>query len=294
MKRIEDFFAPCLEMLTWGEIKTTLLLSFATARRTARAIFSMFWWVILAVFSIFTFIGLSASGVLKDFSLLKTHLQGKPLMGISVLSERLQDFLSVYSFSKGTSLAHLLPGLALMLVVFFAGVVAVLMVRPAREAKDTRYLSFYLNSYFHVLYAFPVSWLVYYLSNTVWHLALFFFFDSEPSWNNYKRSIWTAFNVFVRFLPFIFFVYLLLSVYVILGFLLAGGLVALSAYVTSVLAQINVWLELLGYFGVSAVVMPLLWGLFVVSLMPIAISNTLYIKVTSRFKELFPQEFSEG
>lgn len=293
MKKIEAFFAPCLELLTWGEIKITLLLSFATARRTSKVLFRMFWWAILVIFSVFSFIGLQGSGVLRDFSLLKSHLQGNPLMGFSVFSERVLDILSVYSFSRGTSLAHFLPALALLLVVFFAGVIAALMVRASREAKDTRYLAQYLNTYFHVLYAFPVSWFVYYLSTTVWHLSLFFFFDGEPSWQSFKKSIIDAFNLYVRFLPFIFFLYLLLAVYVAFGFILASGVLALSVYLVGVFAQINLWLELVGYVGIFAASLPLVWGLFVVSLMPLAISNTLYIKVTSRFKELFSQTSSE-
>jgi len=257
-------------------------------------LFGMFWWAILTIFSVFTFIGLRSSGVLRDFSLLKAHLQGNPLMGFSVFSERLLDFLSVYSFSRGTSLAHFIPALALVLVVFFAGIVAALMVRSTREAKDMRYISQYLNMYFHVLYAFPFLWLVYYFSNTVWHLSLFFFFDSEPSWQSLKRSFIDAFNAYVRFFPFIFFVYALLAVYVAIGFIVASGLLALTVYLVSVFAQINVVLELLGYVGIFAASLPLVWGLFVVSMMPLAISNTLYIKVNSRFRELFSQIPNEG
>lgn len=293
MKKIETFFAPCMELLAWGEIKTTLLLSFATSRRTAKALISMFWWAILLIFGVFSYIGLASSGVLRDFSQLKTHLQGNPLMGFSVFGERASEFIAVYSLERANTLAGFLPIFALALVVFFAGVVAILITRSSREAKDMKYLASYLNSYFHVLYAFPILWLMYYISSSVWHLTLFFFFDSAPTWNNLRRAMRDAVNAYVRFLPFLFFVYGLFYLYVVVGFVLVGLLLAGAVYCASLFADAGLLLELVGYAIVFFTSLPVIAGLLVVMLMPIAISNTLYVKITTRFRELFSTEGNE-
>ena len=299
MNDIKKFFSPCMQMLTWGEVKNTVLLSFATSRRTFRLVLSIFWWIPTILFG-----GL----VVLAGAMLFSHGKSLDLNNVWLaFIAKMQNVSFLQSFSYSAP-ALFFGALALLLIVFLFSVIALVLMRSSREAKDWKYVASILGQYHHVFAAFPLyllslgftaalSQIFFFLPlgssfSMMWYFFLLFFFDGSPTSENFWASWKKGVYLVAKFLPLIFFVDCIISALIlasILSFALFFGLVG---FLMSLLPVFTMAAGIVGSVIAVVAILGLVWLLPSVCFVQMAIANTLYSKLTTRFKELFPEQLA--
>lgn len=263
MKRVKHFFAPCMELLTWPELKSTFLFSVAAARQGFRLFITHLWWLFPIIFVMLAAINQTIMPILSKFKFFD-------VVGAPQLPQ-----LSVPSFVVSVLIASFCE--------YFFSFVAILLMRPSREAKDWNYLISRLNDYFvPSLILFP-AYLV--LSragffSAIWAFSMFFFMDDRPSLQALSASLPRGFWACIRFFPVVFVVYglssLCLAIVALALALIAGALISGAL----LLGQLVVWVAglVFMFFAIPMVFFHL------------AIINTVYVKIMNKYRGLFFDE----
>jgi len=274
MKRIKHFFAPCMELLTWPELKSTFLFSVAAAQQSFRLFVSHLWWLFPVL-------------IVMHFALSQTTTE---------VQRAAFTFLSKYSFFDVSGIEHIpqvsLPSLIVSTLIanlcsYFFSFVALLLMRPSREAKDWNYLISGLNDYFVPgLVLFPAYLLLsgFGFFASVWAFSMLFFMDTEPSFDAMSKSLSRGFWAYMRFFPAVMVVS---SIPLIVLAVFALTLAFAANFLVSVIFGTMFLGQLL--LGLVAIVF-----LFFVSPMVffhLAVINTMYVKILGKYRNLF---FEEG
>jgi hypothetical protein len=273
MKRIKHFFAPCTELLSWAELKSTFLFSIAAAQQALRLFISHLWWLFPVV-------------VVMYFALSQTTAEAQRA---AVL------FLSKYNFFDASGIelpppvsvpSLIISTLIANLCAYFFSFVALLLMRPSREAKDWNYLVTGLNEYFvPALVLFPAYLL---LSGvgfiaSIWAFAMLFFMDGGASFDSLTKALSRGFWAYLRFFPAVV--------------LVSGGsfiILALLSFLLVLVSQSLVTLifgsMFLGQLLLGAAAIVFLFFVAPMVFFHLAVINTMYVKILGKYRYLFFEE----
>lgn len=266
MKRVKHFFAPCMELLVWPELKSTFLFSLAAAQQSFRLFVTHLWWLFPVVLVMVLAQSQTMMPILSKFNFFDV------IPGVSLPQVSVAMFIVSALISNFCS--------------YFFSFAALLLMRPSREAKDWNYLVNGLNAYFiPSLVVFPAYLLLsgYGLFATAWAFSMLFFMDNEFDMESLSKSLKNGFWACARFFP----VVIVVSGVSAICFAIVGlGLAFLANWMLSTtygslfVAQIVISLSALGLLLLAA---PLVF-------FHLAVINTVYIKILSKFRGLFFKE----
>lgn len=254
-----------MELLTLPELKNTFLFSLAATRQGFRLFVKHLWWLFPIIFVMLAAIGQTMMPVLSKFKFFD-------VVGTSQVPQP-----SIQSFVVWVVIASFCE--------FFFSFVAITLMRPSREAKDWNYLAEYLDTYFiPALVIFPVFLFFSRVGifSSVWAFAMLFFLDAQPSMRSLSDSLSRGFWAYVRFFPVVTVVYGLTSMALTMAALLLAFIANLLISGGFLIAQFLVWAV------VPIAVLLVLPMVF----FHLAVINTVYVRIMSKYRNLFFEESS--
>lgn len=274
---LKKFFAPCMGLLTWEELKDSLQSSYRLSRQTFGLYRELFWWGLISLgiasnifnggkFSIPLSIGLG------DF-------ETNYLVGMIRLFSR--DF----SLNMFFSLEAVLKICACALAFFFFISKFILLRFVCDEIEDVFALfKRYYHAWVVALFAFVrIPFFGIFLDH-----ILFFFYGSEPSWKNLSRAVRNSLRLFVRFFPPLVATYLLAIPLCLLIICFCLGWYFLGVAIFSNTSALFIFLKIVFVMASIAEALPFLWQLIFYGTMFFEVlSSVLYNKITLRYSELF-------
>ena len=277
MNSLKKFFAPCMELLTWEELKDSLQSSYRLSRQTFGLYWELFWWGLISL-------GI-ASNILNGGKFSIPLSVGLGDFETNYLVGMIRTFSRDLSLDMFFSLGVFLKIFACALALFFF-ISKFILLRFSCEEIEEVFTIFkrYYHAWIIALFAFiRIPFFGIFLDH-----ILFFFYGSEPSWKNLSRAVRNSLRLFIRFFPLLVATHLLAVVLCLLIALFCVGWYFLGLAIFSKTSVLFIVFRIVFVMASVAGAFPFLWQLIFYGTMFFdALSSVLYSKITLRYSELF-------